>query len=410
MHKKFTITCAAAALAALAQTKHHGGHGHHIWNEEDHSEADQKSIMKPTKNLWDEFWGEREVLNGLGSMFKCQSCALGMSALSSLLEVGFIHSGILDIAAAICEYSGAMNHRFHMCPLLVHQFGEPMFTVVEDYLLSKDRICNEHFGWCTSPVITPIDLDTVVDNILSTKPTHVQNDDYIQNLYEQMAQSTEERPTLRALHLSDVHIDFAYTPGTLSSCKDYLCCHVASGYPKHDGDVAAGNWGAEMCDIPVRTYQSMLDDMVTNNLPDVIFWTGDNTSHEVWDNTADETVGYTVAVTQLLKQAIQGKDVAVFPIQGNHDTWVEEIESFAAPGINYEINNFKQYWREWLTDEAYEKFGEYGYYSQPITLLNGKKLSKPARVIALNTQACDSLNWYIVGQRDDPGHQFAWLE
>lgn len=51
------------------------------------------------------------------------------------------------------------------------------------------------------------------------------------------------------------------------------------------------------------------------------------------------------------------------PIQGNHDTWVEEIESFAAPGINNEINNFKQYWKQWLTDEAYEKFGEYGYYS-----------------------------------------------
>lgn len=98
------------------------------------------------------------------------------------------------------------------------------------------------------------------------------------------------------------------------------------------------------------------------------------------------------------------------PTQGNHDTWAEEIESFAAPGINYEINHFKKYWKQWLTEEAYEKFGEWGYYSQPITLLNGKSFSKPARVIALNTQACNSLNWYIVGQRDDPGHMFEWLE
>ena len=43
-------------------------------------------------------------------------------------------------------------------------------------------------------------------------------------------------------------------------------------------------------------------------------------------------------------------------------------------------------------------------------MLNGKSFDKPARVIALNTQACNSLNWYIVGQRNDPGNQYAWLE
>ena len=94
-----------------------------------------------------------------------------------------------------------------------------------------------------------------------------------------MAKSTEARPTLKALHMSDVHIDFDYTPGTLSNCKDYLCCHVGSGYPRHASDVAAGNWGAPNCDIPIRTYQSMLDHMVENNLPDMVFWTGDNASH-----------------------------------------------------------------------------------------------------------------------------------
>ena len=72
-----------------------------------------------------------------------------------------------------------MGHRFKECPLLVKQFGEPMFTVVEDYLLSKERICNEHFGWCKNPVITPLDLDTVVDGILATKSEAIQNDDYI---------------------------------------------------------------------------------------------------------------------------------------------------------------------------------------------------------------------------------------
>ena len=73
--------------------------------------------------------------------------------------------------------------------MTVRQFGEPMFDVVENYLLTKNRICNEKLGWYNSPVITPIDVDQVVTNILSTKPLSIRSDDYIQNLYAEMAKS-----------------------------------------------------------------------------------------------------------------------------------------------------------------------------------------------------------------------------
>ena len=199
--------------------------------------------------------------------------------------------------------------------------------------------------------------------------------------------------------MSDVHIDFQYKEGSLSNCNEYLCCRADAGFPKHKGDIAAGKWGASMCDIPVETFQSMLDHIVSENLPDMVFWTGDNVPHDVWSNTADETVAYVVKVSEMVAEAFDGKDVTIMPIQGNHDTWVEEIESFAAPGINYEINNFKKYWKDWMTEEAYEKFGEYGYYSMPITLLNGKEMPAGSKVIAYNTQACNSLNWYVWGQR-----------
>ena len=59
-----------------------------------------------------------------------------------------------------------------------------MFDVVENYLVTRDRICNERLGLCREPVITAIDLNEVVDNILATKPESIKNDDYIQNIYE----------------------------------------------------------------------------------------------------------------------------------------------------------------------------------------------------------------------------------
>jgi len=80
------------------------------------------------------------------------------------------------------------------------------------------------------------------------------------------------------------------------------------------------------------------------------------------------------------------------------------------PNSNNPINWFKDEWAEWLGEEALAKFGEYRYYSKSIELVNGKKLPAGTRLIAWNTTTTDSLNYNIWGERNDPGHQFAWLE
>jgi len=67
-------------------------------------------------------------------------------------------------------------------------------------------------------------------------------------------------------------------------------------------------------------------------------------------------------------------------------------------------------WSDWLTEEAVAKYGEYGYYSMEIQLRNGKSVPAGSRIIAYNTNVCDLNNFAILGEREDPGHQIAWLE
>jgi len=67
-------------------------------------------------------------------------------------------------------------------------------------------------------------------------------------------------------------------------------------------------------------------------------------------------------------------------------------------------------WNDWLGDEASAKYGVFGYYSLDLSLKNGKSLPTGSKLIALNTNACEALNFYLWGERSDPGHQFAWLE
>ena len=57
-----------------------------------------------------------------------------------------------------------------------------------------------------------------------------------------------------------------------------------------------------------------------------------------------------------------------------------------------------------------EQIKDFGYYSMPLKLLNGKKVPHGSQVIALNTNACSDINWFNFGQREDPGGQFSWLE
>ena len=120
--------------------------------------------------------------------------------------------------------------------------------------------------------------------------------------------------------------------------------------------------------------------------PDMVFWTGDNTAHNVWSNTADETTMYTITATTMIRQAVKNSGLTIFPIHGNHDTWVEEFQDFSNPGTNYEINHFKKYWDEWLDEPAMEQFGKYGFYAMDMKLMNGKSLPAGSRLIALNTQ------------------------
>jgi len=55
--------------------------------------------------------------------------------------------------------------------------------------------------------------------------------------------------------------------------------------------------------------------------PDFLVWTGDNSAHNVWSNSNEEVIEYMVNITNTIKQELDDSDIAVLPIQGNHDTW-----------------------------------------------------------------------------------------
>lgn len=215
---------------------------------------------------------------------------------------------------------------------------------------------------------------------------------------------------MRSIQLSDPHIDFFYQEGSPSECGYPICCrdNGPDEFIKSTSRLA-GKWGDYNCDIPHTTLKHMLDFIAENQdtlKTDFITWTGDNSAHNVWDNTEEEITRYTVNITDTIKESLKNTDIDIFPIEGNHDTWPVNVQDFSSPNSNYAINHFVSSWtdKNWLSEEEATLFQEYGYYSKPF------KFNPKGKVIGLNMQACNNMNWWLLDNRVDPGHQIDWLE
>ena len=77
------------------------------------------------------------------------------------------------------------------------------------------------------------------------------------------------------------------------------------------------------------------------------------------------------------------------------------------------INTVAELWREWIGDDAAEKFLEYGYYSKKVKLpgFAGVGASHPiTKFISMNTQSQNAWNFPKYRLKNDPGKQMKWLE
>lgn len=261
-------------------------------------------------------------------------------------------------------------------------------------------------GYCDSSIYT-FEADEYVEQLLATRPEEYADNNYVNSLYEKIKGQTD-RKTFKAVLISDPHIDFEYEVGADAKCNMPLCCRAVNGFPE-DPSRQAGVWGDYMCDIPQRTFDSMMDFIKDEVQPDVFFWTGDNSPHNPWEDDDAYVAFANINTTKLIQEHFRGTNIPVFAIHGNHDTWPINIQDFSQSYSNIQINALAPLWYEWLSPEAVVKFAEHGYYSEYLKFKDGR-VSNTTKVIAMNTQVCIYLNWNLIKNRYDPGNFLTWLE
>ena len=114
------------------------------------------------------------------------------------------------------------------------------------------------------------------------------------------------------MHISDLHIDLYYTAGAPMNCTEPVCCRSNVTSKMSHKDVVnkilnkqylqvqkdekgpANYWGSlSNCDLPFQTYMLFIEELKKRNDVDLILWTGDNTPHDVWQQTQSYNLNFT---------------------------------------------------------------------------------------------------------------------
>ena len=120
------------------------------------------------------------------------------------------------------------------------------------------------------------------------------------------------------------------------------------------------------------------------------------------DNDAQEVIDATVNVTKALKEALKDHtNIEFFPAMGNHDVFPANLLDFEVESENDQMNEFKETWigKNWLTKEEAKVFNRHGFYKKKFP----SSLVSNAWMVTVNNMACDSLNWWTMKNRYDPG-------
>lgn len=165
--------------------------------------------------------------------------------------------------------------------------------------------------------------------------------------------------TLKFLHMTDVHLDLAYTVGEKVQCRFPLCCrkNVGDGLTSYrsgrgddsGSDERSGDWGSleGNCDCPLNLAESLLKavnesisrkserlpmrrpasvqsgntdiDSDRSTAPEYIIWTGDITPHDVWATSREEMMKAASEWTQQVTRFLSHTGIPVFPVLGNHE-------------------------------------------------------------------------------------------
>lgn len=331
---------------------------------------------------------ESDLRNKILSSGACDACKLLSFAAQVALMTNNVVNDVVHISREVCKELKIEDNR--VCTEAISEFKVEVLTVVDEVFLSPSEICGSLLGPSCAHKRDPSEFwnVTIPDKKPPVKP---------------IPPPKPGSPVSRVLQFSDIHLDFLYQEGSNPYCGEPLCCR-SNDKPPDPGKPKAGKYGDYQCDIPTITFENMLQHLnATQQKFDYAIWTGDVPPHNIWNQSRADQIAALDYANKLIVEYLPG--LKVFPAVGNHEG--APVNSFPPPFVTGPDSNqwlrdsLADHWKIWLPDYALPTIYKGSYY----TVL----LSKGFRLVSLNMNYCNNMNWWLLINNTDPAQQLQWL-
>lgn len=324
------------------------------------------------------------------SIVDCSVCTLFFGGLQFLAERGSTQEDVAEFSKLVCINLKIADER--VCSAITEEFKAELFGVVTKLALSPKEACGLLIGDGCGDPYDPFSMwnvtlpDVPKPPVIPPKPP------------------APGSPKMRVLHLTDIHLDPDYSPGSKADCGEPLCCRADDG-PPDPGKAGAGKYGDYRgCDTYRPTLENLFQHLSSiQDQFDYVLFTGDLPPHNVWNQSRADQLTSLQTYTDLMKKYLPTK--MVFNALGNHES--APVNSFPPPYITGKESESWLYdalaksWTTWLPEETVETIKRGGFYAHsPYPGL---------RVISLNMNFCNSGNWWLLINTTDPAGMLEWL-
>lgn len=337
----------------------------------------------------------KEVTTQCGSLrnvntIYCEACELFVDGAKALLQQGATAEDLEKFALKACIDFQIEDDK--VCSAVVVEFKDELIGVLIELAYTPKEVCGFILGKDCGAPFNPIAMWNVTFPYVPKPPV------------VPPAPPKPGSPTLKVLHITDMHLDPVYMEGTNAECGEPVCCRPEDGFPG-PGPTAAGKYGDyRNCDTAAAALDNLFE--YFNSIQDqfdYIVFTGDLPPHYIWNQSrADQLTSLSTFTNYMLKYLPNKK---VYSAMGNHES--APVNSFPPPFITGNNSESWLYqaaaesWLHWLPQETSITIEMAGYYTV--------KPYPGLRIISLNMNMCNNLNWWLYINTTDPAGMLQWF-
>lgn len=331
---------------------------------------------------------EIEAQSNLNDSILCKPCHLVVKKIDKFIQSPKIEEFLKNTVISICHI--ILDET--VCHDAIYRYFDVIYDnflshyLEPEFICTKAKVCDNHYE--------ALEADEFARNLLKNKPAK-----------KDISSKSKDGKTLKVLHLSDMHVDKYYETGVEADCGKPYCCRSVSN--PNNGDKIkkeSGYWGSlASCDLPPRTLEAMIKQIAEEIKPDLVLWTGDNGTHDVWKLSEETASISTHLIGGLLNDGlVKRNNITLVPAIGNHEE--KDVDQFNPFNLTEEkmlLLNISEVYQNFVGEEKSYEFRQRGYFSyRPL---------KNLKVISFNCFLCDAVNFHLIKNPTDPLGQIDWL-